>query len=162
MANLDFQITNKNIFKRSYITGSPVTIPAVKDFTSLSGGIAPYYGEATITVVPPKGEPTIISSTVEGGGGGGSYTFNINGTYVIRYSGYNVYQYISGSNVGHTDVPYSFYFSIAAIQNHLPLKQWTVTDVINRLLDVCEPIRKGEKPRFRLNGMRANGSVLSS
>lgn len=32
-------------------------------------------------------------------------------------------------------------------------------DVINRVLDVAEPIRKGETPRFRLQGMNEDGSI---
>ena len=51
--------------------------------------------------------------------------------------------------------------NFAVVENKLPLKPWTMTDVINRLLDVCEPIRQGEKPRFRLNGMSADGKIIS-
>lgn len=52
-------------------------------------------------------------------------------------------------------------FSFAVVENEFPLKKWTITDVINRLLDLAEPIRKGEKPRFRLNGMRADGKIIT-
>lgn len=45
-------------------------------------------------------------------------------------------------------VTYSFY----AVENQYPLKQWTITDVINRLCDIAEPIRQGETPRFVLQG----------
>ena len=45
-------------------------------------------------------------------------------------------------------VTYNFY----AVENQYPLKQWTITDVINRLCDIAEPIRKGETPRFVLQG----------
>lgn len=50
-------------------------------------------------------------------------------------------------------------YTFIVVENQLPLKKWTVTDVINRLLDVCEPIRQGEKPRFRLQGMNEDGSI---
>lgn len=49
-----------------------------------------------------------------------------------------------------------YYFSV--VENQLPLKRKTVTDVINRLFDVAEPIRKGELPRFVLQGMNADGT----
>ncbi|MDE7329971.1 MAG: hypothetical protein K2N30_02585, partial [Clostridia bacterium] len=47
------------------------------------------------------------------------------------------------------------YYSFLVIENKLPLKKWTITDVINRTLDLAEPIRKGEKPRFKLNAEQA-------
>ena len=47
----------------------------------------------------------------------------------------------------------TFYF--VTVENQLPLKKWTIKDVINRLLDVAEPIRKGESPRFKLNAEQA-------
>ena len=76
--------------------------------------------------------------------------------------------------IGTYEVFYSYYFrdqnqdkyytrtatyTFVVVENQLPLKKWTVTDVINRLLDVCEPIRQGEKPRFRLQGMNEDGSI---
>lgn len=156
MAYLDFKITENKLFKSSYPQNTTITIPAVKDITSLSGGIAPYYGKSEISVTDPNGEKIEISSTVQGGGGGGSYTFpSLSGTYQIRYNGYNVYQYISGDNVGHINEDYSFYYQVAVVENKLPLKRWTITDVINRLLDVAEPIRSHQAPRFRLNAEQA-------
>lgn len=156
MAYLDFKITENKLFKSSYPQNTTITIPAVKDITSLSGGIAPYYGKSEISVTDPNGEKIEISSTVQGGGGGGSYTFpSLSGTYQIRYNGYNVYQYTSGDNVGHINEDYSFYYQVAVVENKLPLKRWTVKDVINRLLDVAEPIRSHQAPRFRLNAEQA-------
>lgn len=46
-------------------------------------------------------------------------------------------------------------YNISVVENHLPLKKWTITDVINRTLDIAEPIRQGEKPRFKLNAEQA-------
>lgn len=46
-------------------------------------------------------------------------------------------------------------FTFVVVENKLPLKKWTIKDVINRLLDVAEPIRKGESPRFKLNEEQA-------
>lgn len=47
-------------------------------------------------------------------------------------------------------------YDFVCVENKLPLKQSTITDVINRLFDVCEPIHKNEKPRFRLNAAQAS------
>lgn len=44
-------------------------------------------------------------------------------------------------------------YQFVAVQNEYPLKTLTITDVINRLLDVAEPLRQGESPRFVLQGI---------
>ena len=36
--------------------------------------------------------------------------------------------------------------------------KWTASDVINRVTDLAEPIRKGERPRFRLQGDNLDGT----
>lgn len=46
-------------------------------------------------------------------------------------------------------------FTFVTVENQLPLKKWTITDVINRLLDIAEPIRQGETPRFTFNAQQA-------
>lgn len=155
MSNITITITNENLYKNTYPKNATITIPPIASITTISGGIAPYYGEANITITRPDNTVDKISSTNEGGGGGGQYTFMAVGTYILRYSGYNVYQFTNGDNVAHRDVPYSFYYTIAVVENKRPLKRWTVTDVINRLLDLAEPLRKGETSRFRLNAEQA-------
>ena len=52
-------------------------------------------------------------------------------------------------------------YQFLVIENRLPMKKWTATDVINRLFDICEPIRRGDKPRFRLQGMSEEGAYCS-
>ena len=74
------------------------------------------------------------------------------GTYIVTYK---LGIYIGGEIAVMHTATYTF----VVVENQLPLKKWTVTDVINRLLDVCEPIRQGEKPRFRLQGMNEDGSI---
>ena len=39
-------------------------------------------------------------------------------------------------------------FIIYGVQNRYPLKPWTIDDVIQRILQVVEPIRKNQDPRF--------------
>lgn len=50
-------------------------------------------------------------------------------------------------------VKYAIEYKFQAVENYYPLKQWTITDVINRLLDLAEPLRQGERPRFILQGI---------
>ncbi len=73
------------------------------------------------------------------------------GTYTITYTG--------SSGISSTTY-YDFSYTIATTENPVPLKKWTITDVINRTLDLAEPLRKGEKPRFRLNGMSGDGKII--
>ena len=74
------------------------------------------------------------------------------GTYQIQYKG--KYEWLV-TGQGSFLREYSFSYYVSAIENHLPLKPWTITEVINRTLDLAEPIRKGEKPRFKLNAVQA-------
>lgn len=48
-------------------------------------------------------------------------------------------------------------YTFTAVENQNPLKKWTITDVINRLCDIAEPLRLDEKPRFRLQGTNYEG-----
>lgn len=48
-------------------------------------------------------------------------------------------------------------YTFTVVQNQYPLKRWTITDVINRLCDIAEPLRLDEKPRFRLQGTNYEG-----
>lgn len=59
-----------------------------------------------------------------------------------------------------------FSASLAVVNNVLPLKRWTITDVINRCFDTVEPLEdnadfKNRKPRFRLQGVvyKDNGDI---
>ena len=71
------------------------------------------------------------------------------GIYTIEYGFWREMQY-SGNSVYEFDtVTYSF----SVVENYYPLKTLTITDVINRLLDVAEPLRQGENPRFVLQGI---------
>ena len=83
---------------------------------------------------------------------GFSTTLSSGGSYKVYY-GWNLRgardTYLEASS-------YSFPY---VVDNQLPLKKWTATDVINRVLDLAEPIRKGETPRFRLQGMNSDGSI---
>lgn len=81
-------------------------------------------------------------------------TFIKDGFYSIVYKG--GYTYTPGENPinrPNNTLTYTF----AVVENQYPMKKWTIKDVINRLLDVAEPIRRGETPRFKLN---AGQSVL--
>lgn len=72
-------------------------------------------------------------------------------TYIVEYA-YDFYRGSAGSDPWeHLKAKYTF----IAVQNRYPLKKWTMKDVINRVLDLAEPLRKGEEPRFKLNANQA-------
>lgn len=72
-------------------------------------------------------------------------------TYIVEYA-YDFYRGSAGSDPWeHLKAKYTF----IAVQNRYPLKKWTMKDVINRVLDLAEPLRKGEEPRFKLNTEQA-------
>lgn len=70
------------------------------------------------------------------------------GTYSVEY-----YYWLTTSTGTPDDATVTF--DILVIENEYPLKTLTITDVINRLLDVAEPLRQGENPRFVLNAAQA-------
>ena len=80
------------------------------------------------------------------------------GIYVVYYS-FVYYDFgVVGNVQKHTNTAT---YQFLVIENRLPMKKWTATDVINRLFDICEPIRRGgDKQRFRLQGMSEEGGLL--
>ena len=75
----------------------------------------------------------------------------INGhTYTVVYRINSwLYNDTGGIEYHETQATYTF----KCVENKLPLKQWTITDVCNRLFAIAEPLRRGEKPRFYLQGI---------
>lgn len=77
------------------------------------------------------------------------YALDMQGTYQLQYV------------LDKKRIFLKFHFSV--VENRLPLKKWTIATVINRLLDLAEPIRKGENPRFKLNAEQEEkfGKILA-
>ena len=71
--------------------------------------------------------------------------------YELKY----IFEYFnSGALIKKAEMLYVF----GIIENMLPLKKWTITDVCNRIFDTVEPLVKdinfkNVKPRFRLQGV---------
>ena len=71
----------------------------------------------------------------------------VNGhTYTVVYK---ISSWLSAGEFHTTSATYEF----AVVENQNPLKKWTITDVCNRLFDIAEPLRRGQKPRFYLQGV---------
>lgn len=108
------------------------------DGQSMIGGVAGFYDFDKTTTVEIKEHLKI--------------------TYTLAISAVNS----SGSTLFFT---YNFYYFIYGVTNHLPLKKWTITEIINRIFDLIEPIQvnnnigyntKIETPRFKLQGVSYN------
>ena len=66
-----------------------------------------------------------------------------------------VYTYTCNAVLSSQDFTNSVQYLLTSVENYLPLKKWTITDVINRLLSLAKPIRQGETPLFVLNSTQA-------
>jgi hypothetical protein len=87
------------------------------------------------------GETQTVSADLNVLSGTGSYNI----TYKYSYS-----RVVGGANqYGELILIYTF----SVVVNRLPLKKWTVTDVINRIFDTVTPLFDNEKPQFRLKGV---------
>lgn len=73
---------------------------------------------------------------------------------VVTYTIINDYTTIDTNRTTFTlDYPF------AAVENHLPLAPYTITDCVTRCLELAEPLQKGEIPRFRFEGVTYDAST---
>ena len=81
------------------------------------------------------------------------------GTYTIGYH-FNSFQIQSdGYSTIYYNLKLTYTFSV--YDSLLPPKKWTITDVINRVLETVEPLRIDESPRFYLKGIRYIGELVN-
>lgn len=73
------------------------------------------------------------------------------GIQFIIESGLNVIKYEYRGRGSNTSVFKTETFTIYGVTNRYPLKPWTNEEVINRVLQLAEPLREGETPRFSLD-----------
>ena len=93
-----------------------------------------------------------IGATPPSSGTNNGFTTTLRaGTYTALYS-FELTTHATGSVGGFSDGG-SISYTFIVIENRNPLKQWTITDVCNRLFAIAEPLRRGEKPRFYLQGV---------
>lgn len=114
-------------------------------------------------IVNPSNLPTFGSRysgtiTVINKSGSKEFTFNEYGqiqgdnAFVVEIGENEVFYNVSFDTITAGDPATSSveksYIKIYGVENKYPLKPWTNEAVIERLLDLTEPIRKTEKPRF--------------
>ena len=76
------------------------------------------------------------------------------GVYTVFYSFKYFEKNAMGRDEDHTNTAT---YTFLVIENKLPLKKWTVTEGIKRLLQLAVPIRKGDYPMFVLEGDNGDG-----
>lgn len=145
-------------FKSFYSFRAKIDIPATDKVFSLDTSNRnnyPHYNSSKIEVISANGNTIVVSESVSEGG---TFTFDNFGGYQIIYSG-NIRRNVSAGNVMYNEYDdYKITYGISVVRNNLPLKKWTVTEVLNRLFDLAEPIHEYEKPRFRLQGVNDDGT----
>ena len=121
-----------------------------------SGAIGKNSHNRYIQVITNQTGDEIFSNTYTVyGAGGGTEGQDIGATIELQNTSYTVkYTYEIEDSAGtRAEKTISATYQFQAVENYYPLKQWTITDVINRLLDLAEPLRQGERPRFILQGI---------
>ena len=63
------------------------------------------------------------------------------GNYAIKYETAYTYSYSHGSSSLFSKENATLIYYIYATENRLPLKKWTITDCVNRCLELAEPLR---------------------
>lgn len=144
----------------AYTLNSILDVPSCAQIAPLpenSSTIKYAYTDGHIDITSPAGQELIDGAYINR-----QISLKKVGTYTIRYYGVTEKQVRpSYSEAVTTKEDFSFTFAFSVVQNRLPLKKWTITEVLNRLFDVAEPIRKGEKPRFRLQGVNDDGTFAA-
>lgn len=79
---------------------------------------------------------------------------SVSGTNVIEYNFILIVKEKNSSHPDNTpaDIPCNVKYYIAVVNNQYPLKPWTITDCINRCLELAEPLYRGDAPKYRLQG----------
>ncbi len=71
------------------------------------------------------------------------------GFYSIQYYFYASYSLAGNDYIEELTLTYIF----GVAENRLPPKKWTITDVINKILELAKPLRGEERPTIRLSGV---------
>ena len=75
------------------------------------------------------------------------------GSYTLKYYYESSYEYNILGSINYVTTKLELLYTFSVKENHYPLKKWTVLEVLNRVFDTIEPLRYGQKPRFRLQGV---------
>ena len=128
---LDNLVGLSNI-KTPVLIGESVTLPYPNP-SDVSGSSSRYSGNVTITFGDGTSESIAVLPT--GGLANGGTFMAKSGLNLIHYD-YEIFDSAGGT----TTIPYYGDITIYGQPNYYPLKPWTYLDVINRALELCEPL----------------------
>ena len=124
---------------------TPSQIGTIYEINSFYDSTSVYYRNVTVTIVNSNGTTSYYSQS---GNFYGKYFTIVEGQNTITYSGKETTILSSGAAV---TGDFTKSYSITGVPQRLPAAPWTEEDVTKRLLDLVEPLRRGQTPRFTLN-----------
>lgn len=145
----DYALTQESAFFRNqWIDDGQITIPSISDIISKEklqdydlSIFNDYLNKSSISLYDMSNNKIDIEENM---------------TAAVRKQTYKLVYTLESGNI--VVAPTTLFYSVKleytfnAIKTHLPLKKWTILDVIIRCSDLIETLRRGEKPRFRLEG----------
>ena len=146
-----------NFFPSKYIVNNLITLPAVSEvfnkdikliFNGPDSDVSFVNGYLNAVKDSAGNIQSVVNNTIELNSGVYSVEYNI-----------QFLDYYPLASVG-ADYDVKCSYQISVVENHLPLKKWTITDVINRCLELIEPLQIGQNPRFRLDGVKYVDGVV--
>lgn len=144
---------NSSLIKTPKAIGTDYTSTQFNSITGLNSGSSALFGFNTGFILKnPNGE--IIDSEVK---------YNTVNTTTVSFANatkgnYSLYCLVdkwSNQTSPHTSLVQGICFTITVINDLDELSDWTITDVVNRLLAITETQRYGDTPRFNFNSTQA-------
>lgn len=125
----------KKPFLSAYDIGTSIQIPSVADtiITQNYTGVTATLYSGQISLTDATNTTKIVADNINKEA---EYTFTQNGEYSIRY--YGQIALVPSSATTYQDFSYTYY--VSAVQNQYPLPKPTILDVINRVLELVEPL----------------------
>lgn len=158
----------RGVWHLGFVLKNPVEVlsrqnfPSITDIytldTSDKSNYETFQNQSSITVTVDGVEKIKILATDTGGlKTGAMVTFGVTTEveYVVQTAYYNT---DDGTYNAFKTIKVTY--TLNGVENRLPLKKWTITDVVNRCLELAEPLREGENPRFNFDGVSyKNGEI---
>lgn len=92
-----------------------------------------------------------------------NFNLSDNTRILLEPSKYEIcYTYECSCGVEGTPVTVKYTYSFSTVEYTLPPKKYTITDAINRILELAEPLYGTQKPRFHLDGITYNNDGTKS
>lgn len=189
--NPEYTYTNKNILLKTPANMAPFELPSMKNFAKTVGEVLGFENfllqqtpiqrisltDTASSVIVYKQEYVFDDNydmlTKIYRDGDLRVTINRGNYYDTPRKNFTIPEITLEINSGVYEIEYlffdewdRFYYKatgiIAAVQNKYPLKKWTVTDVVNRCLELAEPLKIGQNPRFTFDGASYTNGIVNT